>query len=137
VRIVENNADMQSVIHAALGIRAVNFWTGAKSVAGIGSDGVASILVHQANNMLNIAASDPTQANTGTLHIEVAEPIGAVVFQDSGVSVEQTTPVLRLAISVNDSHGKPFRLAARMRPADGAAVESAKPRGIAPPRSYR
>jgi len=105
------------VIHAGLGIRAVNFWTGAKSAAGIGSDGVASVLVHQANGMLDIAASDPTQANTGRLHIEVAEAVGAVVFQDAGVSVEQTTPVLRLAISVNDAHGKPFRVSARMRTA--------------------
>jgi hyaluronate lyase len=117
VRIVENNADMQSVVHAALGIRAVNFWTGAKSAAGIGCDGVASVLVHQANGMLNVAASDPTQANTGTLHIEVAEPVGAVVQQDPGVSVEQTTPVLRFSIDVNNSHGKPFHLAARMRTA--------------------
>lgn len=117
VRILENNGDVQSVIHAGLGIRAVNFWTGAKSAAGIGSDGVASVLVHQANGMLDIAASDPTQANTGRLHIEVAEAVGAVVFQDAGVSVEQTTPVLRLAISVNDAHGKPFRVSARMRTA--------------------
>jgi hyaluronate lyase len=67
--------------------------------------------------MLNVAASDPTQANTGTLHIEVAEPVGAVVQQDPGVSVEQTTPVLRFSIDVNNSHGKPFHLAARMRTA--------------------
>jgi len=117
VRILENNGDVQSVIHAGLGIRAVNFWTGAKSAAGIGSDGVASVLVHQANGVLDIAASDPTQANTGRLHIEVAEAVGALVFQDAGVSVEQTTPVLRLAISVNDAHGKPFRVSARMRTA--------------------
>ncbi|MGO9093683.1 MAG: polysaccharide lyase 8 family protein [Bryobacteraceae bacterium] len=117
VRIVENNGDVQAVVEAGLGIRAANFWTGAKSAAGIGCDGVASVLVHEANGVLTIAASDPTQANTGRLHIEVAEAAGAVVFQDAGVSVEQTTPVLRLAIWVKDAHGKPFRVAARMRTA--------------------
>jgi hyaluronate lyase len=117
VRIVENNGEVQSAIQAGLGIRAVNFWTGAKSTMGIGCDGVASILVHRANGRLNIAVSDPTQANTGRLHIEVAEAIGAVVFQDAGVSVDQTTPVLRISIDVNNSHGKPFHVAASLRTA--------------------
>jgi hyaluronate lyase len=117
VRIIENNGEVQSVIQAGLGIRAANFWTGGKSAAGIGSDGVASVLVHQAGGVLNVAASDPTQANTGRLHIEVAEAVSAVVFQDAGVGVDQTAPVLRLSIDVNNSHGKPFRVSARMRTA--------------------
>jgi hyaluronate lyase len=110
VQIVENDGAAQAVTHAGLGIQAVNFWTAsAMPVAGISSDGVASVLVHQANGLLNVAVSDPTQANSGTLHIEIAAAAQGVVSQDDGVSVDQTGPTVRLSVNVNLSHGKAFR----------------------------
>ena len=45
VSIVQNDVDAQSVTHGALGIRAVNFWSVGKTVNGIASDAVASVLV--------------------------------------------------------------------------------------------
>jgi hyaluronate lyase len=109
VQILQNDASAQAVMHAGLGIQAVNFWT-AGSVAGISSDSIASVVTHQANGLLNIAVSDPTQANTGVIHIEIASPASGVVSQDPAVSVDQISPTVRLSVNVNASHGKSFRV---------------------------
>ncbi len=117
VRIVENGADAQAVEHAGLGIRAANFWTtGGKSAAGIRSDSIASVLVRQAGGLVNIAVSDPTQANSGSIHVEIATPVRAVVAIDAGVTIDQTTPTLRFTINVKESRGKPFRLRLTVNP---------------------
>jgi len=83
VRILENNGDVQSVIHAGLGIRAVNFWTGAKSAAGIGSDGVASVLVHQANACWTLRRPILRRQTPEATH-RSRRAVGALVFQDAG-----------------------------------------------------
>ena len=108
VEILENDACAQAVVHAGLGIQAINFWTPGYTVAGISSDSVASVLVHQANGLLNVAVSDPTQANNGIIHIEIPAAAAAVVSQDKGVSVDQLSPTLRLSIDVKALHGKPL-----------------------------
>ena len=109
VQIVQNDAQAQAVTHAALGIQAVNFWApSAAPVAGISSDAVASVLVHQSNGLLNVAVADPTQANNGVIHIQIATAASAVVAQDDGVSVDQTSPAISLSINVKAAHGKPF-----------------------------
>ena len=83
-------------------------------MAGVSSDAIASVIVHQADGMLNIAVADPTQANNGSIHIEVAAPAGSVISQDDGVSVDQMTPVIRLTVNVRGSHGKSFRVSLGM-----------------------
>ena len=111
VQIVQNDAEVQAVEHAALGIRAANFWTGGKSAAGIGTDGIASVVVHQAAGELHVAVADPTQSNNGVLHVEIATPVGVAISQDEGVTIDQTTPTLRLSINVPGARGKAFRAA--------------------------
>jgi hyaluronate lyase len=59
VQILEDDACAHAVAHAGLGIQAINFWTAGYTVAGISSDAVASVLVHQVNGLLNVAVSDP------------------------------------------------------------------------------
>ncbi|MCX6630972.1 MAG: polysaccharide lyase beta-sandwich domain-containing protein [Candidatus Solibacter sp.] len=117
VETVQNDADAQAVSHGTLGIRAVNFWTPGKTVAGITSDAVASVLAHQANGLLTVAVSDPTQANTGTIHVTLDTAVSAVALQDNGVTVDQTAPSLKLSVNVRNSAGEPFRLTARTVPA--------------------
>ena len=109
VQILQNDASAQAVLHAALGIQAVNFWTPG-SIAGITSDGIACVVTHQANGLLNIAVADPTQANMGVIHIEVAVPASSVVSQDAAVTVDQTSPTVKLSVNANKSQGKSFRV---------------------------
>lgn len=108
VQVLENDASAQAVMHAGLGLQAVNFWTPGYTVGGIGCDSVASVLVHQANGLLNIAVADPTQANSGVIHVTIAAAAGGVVSQDAGVSVDQLGPTIQLSISVKGAHGKTF-----------------------------
>lgn len=114
VEIVKNDAEAQAVTHTALGIRGVNFWAaGGQPVGGVGCDSVASVMVHQANGLLAISVADPTQANQGVIHVEVAAPVTSVVSADAGVTVDQIAPTVKLSIHVQDSHGKPFVVRAR------------------------
>ena len=111
IQIAQNDAAAQAVTHAGLGIQAVNFWTPASQpVAGVRSDSIASVIVHQVGGLLNIAVADPTQANNGAIHIEVAASAGTVISQDDGVSVDQMAPLIRLTVDVRGSHGKSFRV---------------------------
>lgn len=109
IKIVQNDAAAQAMTHAGLGIQAVNFWT-AGTVDGVTADAVASVLVHAVNGVVNIAVADPTQANEGVLHVELDRAASAVVSKDEGVTVERTAPTVRLAVNVQGSQGKAFRV---------------------------
>jgi hyaluronate lyase len=110
VQIVENDAVVQAVTHTGLGITAANFWSaGGNTAAGITCDSVASVIVHQAAGQIDIAVSDPTQANSGVIHLEIATPASSVISSDDGVSVDQLSPTIRLSINVKNAAGKSFR----------------------------
>jgi len=111
VQIVGNDAKAQAVTHRGLGIRAANFWApSATPVAGITSDAVASVLLHQTDTAIGIAVADPTQANGGVIHVEVAAAAQNVISQDPGVTVDQTAPTVRLSVNVKGAQGKTFRV---------------------------
>jgi len=115
VEIIQNDAAAQAIAYAGLGIRAVNFWAAAHEINGITADAIASVLVHDADGVVNLAVADPTQANEEVLHVEVITPAGAVVSADDGVAVDQTAPTVRLSIGVRGSQGKTFRVSLRAR----------------------
>ncbi|HTM51525.1 MAG TPA: polysaccharide lyase 8 family protein [Bryobacteraceae bacterium] len=111
VQIVQNDADVQAVTHAGVGIRAANFWTaGSRTAAGITSDGVASVVTHAAGAEIHIAVSDPTQANNGILHVDVEGSASAVISSDEGVTVDRLTPSIRLSVNVRNARGRTFRV---------------------------
>ena len=112
-QIVENSAAAHAVTHRTLGLRAVNFWTNeAATSAGITCDRVAAVLVSAAGATLSLAIADPTQANTGTIHVEVDRAAAEVVEKDDAITVERLSPTLRLAVNVRNSRGKSLRLRA-------------------------
>jgi hyaluronate lyase len=109
VQIVQNDASAQAVAHAGLGIQAVNFWAPSSApVGGISSDAVAAVIVHQSGGLLNIALADPTQANSGTIHVEIAATTSSIIAQDNGVSVDQMAPTVKLSVNVKGARGKSF-----------------------------
>jgi hyaluronate lyase len=98
------------VVQSALRIQAVYFGAASpRPVAGITADAVASVLAHQAGGLLSVSVADPTQANNGVIHIEIGTPVSAVVSQDEGVTVDQTSPTVRLSVNVKGALGKAFR----------------------------
>jgi hyaluronate lyase len=107
VQIVENDAIVQAISNPTLGIQAANFWaTGGATAAGITSDSIASVLVHQSNGAITIAAADPTETNTGVIHLEIANAAASILTQDDAVTVDQLSPTIRLSVNVKGANGK-------------------------------
>jgi hyaluronate lyase len=116
IQVLENSGDVQAVQEKKLNIVAANFWNDmSKSVQVDGknyitSDKKASIMTMQAGNELEISAADPTQKNNGTINLEINNPAAFVVSADSGVTVTQTYPTIKLSIDVNNAKGKTFKV---------------------------
>jgi hyaluronate lyase len=109
-RIVENTGEAQAVADASLKLRAISFWNNAvKTAAGVTSDKAASVLVQESDGTLSVAVADPTQANTGTIRIEIDRAAAGVVEQDATVTVEQLAPSIHLLINVRNARGKTHR----------------------------
>jgi hyaluronate lyase len=98
-----------AVSRPALGLRAVNFWTDNKKTWDrITSDRIASVLVIEADG--TIAIADPTQANSGAIHIEIDRAATGVTQKDDAISIDQILPTVRLTVNVADARGRSLRL---------------------------
>ncbi|MBI5692066.1 MAG: polysaccharide lyase 8 family protein [Verrucomicrobia bacterium] len=109
--VLENSTSIQAVRHATLGITAANFWNdGRASVGGITVDRKASVVVqNDGAGRLDVAVADPTQANTGSITVELDLGATSLIEADAGVTVAQLTPTLRLVVSVAGARGKSLR----------------------------
>lgn len=109
VSILENSTAAQAIWHGGLQVAAVNFWSNSnKTVAGITSDSIASLVTHASGQTLAVGVSDPTQANDGRIHIELAVPASDIVSLDAGITVEQLSPAIKLAVDVKGARGRTF-----------------------------
>jgi hyaluronate lyase len=109
IEIIQNDAGVQAVAHEGLGIRAVNFWTAdSRTAAGITCDSIASVVAHESGGQIGVAVSDPTQANGGPIHIEIASSAAMVMSIDEGITVDQLSPTIRLSVNVRNARGKTF-----------------------------
>jgi hyaluronate lyase len=114
IAILENSTDMQAVRDTSLNVVGANFWndvTKTLSVDGssfITSDKKASVTTQERLNEIDIAVSDPTQANTGTINLEIHRSASGVLALDPGITITQYSPTIKLSIDVNGSRGKSF-----------------------------
>ncbi|MEQ1859136.1 MAG: polysaccharide lyase family 8 super-sandwich domain-containing protein [Chthoniobacteraceae bacterium] len=110
VSVLVNNANVQAVSETTLGITAANFWTDTTQSAGIvTANKKCSVLVQNDGTFIDVAVSDPTQANTGSIDLQIAASANALVSADAGVTVTQITPGIAMTVSVNGAQGKTFR----------------------------
>jgi hyaluronate lyase len=107
VSVLQNDASAQAVAHRKLGIRAVTFWNGG-TVGGITSDSIASVILRQNRASVDLAVSDPTQTGD-VVHLDVAGLPVLSVRADEGITVERTSPGLRLWVRVKNAAGRTFR----------------------------
>ncbi len=112
VTVIQNDANAQAVSHAGLGLRAANFWAAATS-NGIKSDSIASVLMHEGQGLISVAVADPTQTNTGTIHLELNISAVSLVSADPGVTVDQLSPTLRLSFAVKGTAGAALKITLR------------------------
>lgn len=108
VRVLVNSANAQAVMHQALGITAVSFWTPGTTAAGITADAVCAVMLRRESDCVSIAVSDPTQARTRPIHITIDMAVGETLAADRGVTVVKRAPRLTLSIHTAGSAGRPF-----------------------------
>lgn len=109
IAILTNTTAAQAVRENTLGITAANFWDDSNTAADlISCNRKASVLVQTNGTFLDIAVSDPTQTNQGTINLTLAASATALIRADPGVDVIQTSPTIQLSISVNGAAGKTF-----------------------------
>lgn len=110
ITILENTAAAQAVKENTLNLTAVNFWNDAtKTVGAITSNKKASVMTKVTGTQLEVTVADPTQANTGTVDIEINQPAVSVISQDAQISITQLSPTIRLSVNVNGAKGSTFK----------------------------
>lgn len=114
VTILENSTDAQAARDSAAGVTGVNFWNDiSKTVsdangAYLTSNHKASVTVRDTGTELHIGVSDPTQANTGTIALELNRSAWQVISNDPAVTVTQLYPTIKLTVNVNGSLGHSY-----------------------------
>ncbi|RWA53395.1 hypothetical protein AU476_13680 [Cupriavidus sp. UYMSc13B] len=117
ISILSNGNGIHSVMYnpASGGVTRVvgaNFWSTTGGTVNIGGQGYltsstkASVTVAETASNLSLAVSDPTEAGTGTVTIEINRSAGSVGAKDSAVTVVQLNPTIKLAIDVSVAHGR-------------------------------
>ncbi|CAM3302584.1 polysaccharide lyase family 8 super-sandwich domain-containing protein [Occultella aeris] len=110
VDILANTTQVQAVQAPSLGIVAANFWTDQTVTVGpITVDQRSSVLVRETNGELELAVADPTHLNRGHIEIELQYAATGLLAADSQVQVLQYTPAIRVAVSLEDTHGRTIR----------------------------
>ncbi|MDR6550787.1 polysaccharide lyase family 8 super-sandwich domain-containing protein [Paenibacillus qinlingensis] len=114
---LENSTSVQAVKETALNVVGMNFWGDALKwvqVSGtnfLSSDKKASIMTKEnAGSDIELAVSDPTQANTGSINIEINRSATGYLSYDSGVTITQLSPTIKLSVNVNAAKGKTFKV---------------------------
>jgi hyaluronate lyase len=109
VNVLVNNANVQAVTETTLGITAANFWTDTTQTAGsITANKKCAVLVREDGAFVDVAVSDPTQANTGSITLQIAAT-GTFISANPGVTVTQSSPTIEMTINVNGSDGRTYK----------------------------
>ncbi|QNM98794.1 polysaccharide lyase 8 family protein [Chitinimonas koreensis] len=114
VEILERSSAATAARETALGLVGANFWQNAAKTVNVGgtaylsSDRKASVLTRESGNDLAVSVADPTQTQTGAINIEINRAAVAAVAADAGVTVQQLSPTIKLAVDVAGSAGKSY-----------------------------
>ncbi len=107
ISVLSNNTNVQAVKETGLNIIEANFWTDtSQTVDMITCDKKASVITKEnPGSDLEVAVSDPTQANTGTITVEINRSALGIISIDSKVTVNQLSPTIILTINTNGTKG--------------------------------
>lgn len=115
--VLENSNTAQAVYEKQLGVTGAVFWT--DGLKWIQKDGVnllsssqkSSVMLQEIAGSVEVAVSDPTQLNTGTVSIEINRSAASLAAADPGVTVTQLSPNIKLEVNVNGAKGRSFKAA--------------------------
>ncbi|QIZ07197.1 DNRLRE domain-containing protein [Priestia megaterium] len=129
ISILENDEDVQAVKDTTLNTVGANFWNDLSKTVSINgtsfitSNKKASVTTLESNGQIDIGVSDPTQANSGTINIEINRKASGVISLDPGITVTQLSPTIKMSINVKGAQGKNFNAKFNL----GSAVTPAAP----------
>lgn len=117
ISILSNGNGVHAVLYAPVGgivtrVVGANFWNPGGGAVGINgakyltSSTKASVTVAETRSQLSVAVSDPTEANTDTVTVEINHRASSVGAVDSAISVIQISPTIKLSVNVNAAHGR-------------------------------
>ncbi len=115
VSILENSGNVQAVRENTLQMTGANFWSDTLSwvqVAGsnlISSNKKASVMLKETTGAVQVSVADPTQANTGTIELEINRSAASIIAADAAITVLQTSPTIKLSVNVSGSKGRTFK----------------------------
>ncbi|MDR6550876.1 polysaccharide lyase 8 family protein [Paenibacillus qinlingensis] len=110
ISVLANSGSVQAVKDNTLNLTAANFWTDTTVTSGgITSNKKASVMIKQNGQELELAVSDPTQANTGNIQLELNQAAAVLLSSDPQVTVTQLSPTVKLNINVAGAKGKTFK----------------------------
>ncbi|WNR44052.1 polysaccharide lyase 8 family protein [Paenibacillus roseipurpureus] len=130
VTILAQDTDAHAVKENTLNLVAANFWSDiTKTVQVDGanyltSNKKASVMVKESGTDIEASVSDPTQANTGTVTIEINKSANSVISNDPQVTVIQTTPTIKFTVNVNGANGKSFKVKFGLTGASSVKVDN-------------
>lgn len=114
IKVLERSTAATAVRDVAQGVTGVVFWNDSAKTVNVNgqpylsSDKKAVVTLQQVGADLQLAVSDPTQQNTGTIMLEFHRA-ATVVSVDPAITVTQTSPTLKMTVDVNASAGKSFK----------------------------
>ena len=104
--VLENSPQAQAVRENKLGLLAVNFWNAAgKTVDFVTCNNKASVLCRETLDDLVVAASDPTQTNSGSVSLTLNRSAVALISADAGITVSQLSPTIQMTIAMAGRSG--------------------------------
>ena len=114
ITVLANNPDIAAVKETTLNVVGANFWTDTTktlSVSGAAflvSNKKSQIMTEESGTGIAVTVADPTQANTGTISVEIKRAATSTAFASTGITVTQLSPTIKFTVSVNGAKGKPF-----------------------------
>ena len=123
--ILENSSRAQAVRETRLNLTAANFWNdGAATVAGITVDKKSSVMMQTSGTELEVAISDPTQANKKKITVEFDRAATRLLSADAGVTVVALSPRVKLSVNVKSAAGRVFRARFQLVSTPGVALKT-------------
>jgi len=123
ITVLENSTSAQAVYDSSIDAYGANFWSTTshtvndqKGKAFLTASQQASVTTVQNGTELDVAISDPTQANTGTITLTINRAASSVISADPQVTVNQLSPSVQLSVNVNAAAGKSFQVKLTMAP---------------------
>ena len=137
VKVLARSTDMLAVQDQALGLVGATFLTnGAKTLnldgkPYLNSNAKASVLVQEGLGTLDVSVADPTQANTGSITLDLMRDAQLMTQASPGITLLRLSPTVQFRVDVAKAAGRSFVARFQLRqPVDRTSQVSVQRSGL-------